>query len=208
MPPKKPKQVDTIIHQKSKIRVPLYFNESNLEFTASYQGQHFMGSDGVKIKSAVWKAIDKSIEIDWTPIITVYPVEPFNSYQGEHSSYVGLKMKRSYVGYLKTGDRPDEMREMDWSYMETGNNTDISHVQFSHGFSFKGKFEPPCHEGTGISGSFYLPYSESTWLGLEELISRINELRVRLYDMLTTDEGILAISEAGSRGLLLEAPKE
>jgi hypothetical protein len=89
-----------------------------------------------------------------------------------------------------------------WLEATWANNTDDDRekwgTQFYPGQSVKNFTLPYFGAKSNDSKSFYLPYTEALWVGLQDLLQKINRLSIRLDELLTTPEGLAHLAATTS----------
>lgn len=184
----------TITEPKSGISTQIFVDRDTKEFKAQVAGQWLINKDGELLEKQVLEAIQKSLELEWKPFITVNYLS--HNYSGD--GFIGLTIRRDIYAKLPDGT----YREANWGAPEGAEITWARPLNWSGG----GEFNPPCkrpgYSYSGDGSNFYLPYTQELWDGLEELRNKITALRKQLELMLLDPSGLAQIA-ALSNALLL-----
>lgn len=132
-----------------------------------------------------------SVLYEWIPIVEVKELRSWGD--NGIKSFLGFEMERYYVTKRADG----RWLKSDWRDEEKWRNCEI----------FKeGKFEIPMEEVDRYDDEvkiFYMHYTEEKWVGLGRLIEAIDELKLKLRNLVGTEYGQATISKAGGLALSL-----
>jgi len=200
----KKNKVETITHKETGATVDIYLID--LKFEAALPTDVCLtDSDGKRLIRRVHEWLNNNATPDWQPVIEVTPLFPFAH---EGGGFIGFAIDRFYWakrpygdGYLKIENWEHDPRE--WDGDPLYNPLDLAR-DFSVKIEGHAPFEPPCksHRSFGDE-TIYLPYTEETWAGLEQMLDAIDELNQNLSTMLSTADGIQAINVVGAKILKL-----
>jgi hypothetical protein len=194
----KPQSIGEFYEQNTHTKVEMFLDRNDHTFFAEFGGAKYYGVSKVELEGHLRTAVKEAVEIEWAPAIEVRRLEPsYYSTQDRTAdpSFVGFRLHRFYYGRLKDGtwvtapfDCPENMR--------------VS-FQRNLGWGRDKEFTLPCHRQghSGLPDTYYLPYEETTWAALSQLVENIRTVRRKLEEMLSSDDGIGQLVKAITAGM-------
>lgn len=201
------RKFEEIEFKKLGIKVVVYIRTSG-EYKGAYVA--VVGDDTVEgatyaeIVPKIKALVESNSALTWFPIIEV-GIEKGGSYgsRGAVKTSLVLEQNRYYVAQRKDGG----WRQVSWEVPEderTAKSSEMSAVDYEPGAAMssakavdfnalpaaKRGYQGFAHrEDEPVEYTYYLPYNEATWLGIEWVSEQLNKLRERLDQMLGSDEG-------------------
>jgi hypothetical protein len=189
------KKVDELYHRDTNTTVDLYLTPDNEFYARLGKDDVFLEYSIDALKSAVYKFLSESIQLNFKPIISVEHYTP-SFPLGKLSARVGIKIERFW--YAQTDKFV--IYKLPWErYTETQNisvNLHIAERTYSRKFSHE-RLVPFCIDGD----TYYYPYDESLWTTFIAIKNTIKQENKELADLLS--QGTAKIKEFGSRNVTL-----
>lgn len=216
----KPYEVETIKHDRAGIEVVIYLDRESKDFFADFSGERFSGDTAAKVKMSVCSAIVDSLNWEWKPAIKVY--KPIHHGQNDTNASLSINIERFYWARRNDGKNLTSSWSMPNFIRDRNTMASVFHwddrcVEFnlpctnSHIRSkdFYGKTHDLLLEKPTEPDTFYIPYSEDLWTGLNQIIQALHTLDNRLKEMIGSDEGIKTLQMVGQQliGLMLPPPE-
>lgn len=196
--------IKTVPFYKGGVSADIFFRKDDMQFSAHLNADRFISTEGGAVEKWVEAALKHAVELVWIPVICVLDVgsDSYN-YAGctleLHS--ISMDVSRFYVAAMPDGT----VRSVTWDVKPearlTSQSTPYAWVRDRSIYSGLGesKITLPLHDDT----THVLPYSEALWLGLNEILIGVDQLRKRIEGLLTQDEGLNKIISLGARSCLL-----
>lgn len=196
------KKVKTVKHGKSGTEVTIYLDSTDLVFGAVYLDEVVQDKDGAVVEKRILEIIAKAADLTWFPVILIYDDDGKTTHHhGRREIFyetISLAMERFYLAIKKD----NTIRRVDWDIP-----ADIR-LDNSEDYWLGREYVPP----------LVLPYShgdeqtlihydEATWIGLQDIHSKVRQLRISLRNLIRTEQGLKQIASVGAKGLL-PAPGE
>lgn len=199
------KVVDTVTFLKGGVCADVFLNKDGMRFSAHINGQFQFSKDGNAVKEWLHKQLEASCALDWVPVIMVIDVGDrdtdftYGSRKLDLTKSISVDVSRYYVAALKDGS----VRAVSWGVPKDKRLTshDTPYRWIGSGTNNKvrigtdGKMLLPLHE----KDFHIIAYTEELWEGLQQLLKGIDQLSLRLHQMLRTDEGRARLQDVGSR---------
>ena len=169
--------VDPVKH-RTGISVPVTYDRTDLRFRATFAGVSYEEREQATLNGKVHKAIEDSLNMEWTPIIKIKEVKPFVSSRDEDEYFIGFKIERFWLARFPDGT----YKSCQWDGKEKGYL-----LLWCQSFSWeKGEFVPP----TKDYYYFYLPYTDEIWDQLAVIQEVIRTAKIRFKAFFETPEGL------------------
>lgn len=216
----KPQKVDEVKDDRTGAVVDVMLNRNDLTFFAELPGEagKVEGATALEVKAETFQRLRAMANLTWRPAIMVSGIAKRDAWNRE----LGLKVetKRGYVAEVSPGGR---VLWLDWQH---GDSTDDQKLKWSSTLSFWRESVPlelPLNEGREViemkgtsaerrryetgQDRTLLPYTEETWIALENIKALLARARDEIIRLITTDDGHeqMRLHGAAALGLLLPA---
>jgi|GEM_PF-5636276 len=182
----KPQKVETLRHILYG-EVELFLDRNDLHFFATIAGVKIDARSIDDLMKEVRAELDRMDDLEWVPVIKVD--KPYD-HSGQKNRAIAFQFKRFYVAKVPHGGYRESGWEVRWPHEKADSRTKHSSI-FYWNEEKSGPFAPPCnpfYEHTykpEVNASvIYLPYSDETWLALEQLAALVATLKERLESLL------------------------
>lgn len=208
-------KIDTVKDDQTGVSVDIHLNKKSLEFSAEFADFSITDKDGDKVRREVIKAIRERAALVWTPVI--YAVQAHQLGLIVHENVIrpeeqreqmNLEIERFYVARKADGrwiraewDCPVDQRmsRTKWANEIPDGASDIC-------YTIKDDRGLPYGRPT-IKGKYLLPYDESLWNGLLEVIWQMKGIRELVVSLLSNEQGIAQLSAIGNGIPLLKSDR-
>lgn len=196
--------VKTITNYGLSVEADMFLNKDRLVFSAHLNGQNIESKDGNKVEEWIARQLKDACQLEWIPVICVLDTQTDSHSWNTRKldlHQISIDVHRFNVAVL-----PDKtLRAVEWDVPDDKRLTSQSSPFHWAGKAsdkavvVDGKIKLPVHD----KHSHILPYSESLWTGLNELMVGIDHLRNQLHNLLKSDSGIIKLESVGSKILKL-----
>jgi hypothetical protein len=186
----KPQKVDTWRDVKRGVKLDLFLNRNDNTFFFDYQQARTSRPSIRELQQAAHDVVEASVTLVWLPMITVDRLMPFARDDGDE--FIGFEVSRNWIARKADGT----WLEVNWEHDDTDEDREMWAQQFYLGNHAQNFALPYYGNGNGLRqsvhdiDSFYLPYTEELWVGLEALLGKIRFLKTKLDELLTTPAGL------------------
>jgi hypothetical protein len=188
---------------KLQVEADIFLSREDLIFSAHLNGKSMQSKDGQAVRKWLEQQLEDACALVWIPVICVLDAEPRNCTYNTRKLQlhdVSVDINRFYVAALPDGS----VRSVDWEVSEAERLTAHGGPYAWVGHEAKtmmvdGKVRLPQHD----EHLHLLPYTEALWAGLNELMTGIDRLRIRLHVMLRSDAGLAKLNTVGAQMLKL-----
>lgn len=187
-----PARVSWIIHHRTGVKVALRLSKAKMTFQAEYGGQTYTSKDGAEVKKQILDAIEESHRLTFQPVIEVEVArKSYGSIYYERANFgAGLAIGISRFHFSQEGT----LRKLSWDDHERNNITRLKKWCPSGWKGYAENFTLPFSRPNQLSygnDSYYLPYTEETWEGLQHIVTLIEAAKQHL-DSFLQDQDIVA----------------
>lgn len=210
--------VEKMVFRSYGIEVEIRMGK-DLTFYATIGDTTYDSKEADELKKRVREVVRDLFTAVWKPMIKI-------EYDGETQPIQAAKFELEYhrFYYAEIGDR---FVQLDWATYEHLKEIGASQTTFAErahsGYGTKPTDEVKpyiCHTGhfrdgsyieediEHVAGSFFRPYSEELWQGLENLRHAIDLANTKISALVSTNEGIARLCSGGQLSLTDGKPKK
>lgn len=198
--------------KKLKVKVQTFVEPETGMFHASYGEERFRNETFAGLTAEIKEHVFKTEALQWEPIIDVV-IEMASPGHRAASFGFTLRLQRYYIAR-----RGGEWAYVDWDIPTENRLINAHSISFHRGVDRKTlvSVSPdlgarPCtiYERRGYTGWDFderhvLDYSDELYAGLLALGAKLEELRLKLADLIGSKSGLFRIQQQGGMKLLLE----
>lgn len=183
------------------IEIRMVKEYGKINFFSNFGEKSFSGTDIQKVIQDVTKCAKETININWIPIIEIEVGDSQESFG--HGTKVSFDFSRYYFGIV--GERVESVK---WSMIDNKVFSDADILRSSRNYKELKELKDGFPMDEPDRRTYYRPYSEKLWAGLERMREMLVDASKRLNELVGSEAGIKKIMSGGALMLTADAGKK